>query len=1294
MGSEKADELAALEAIFGDDFKAKDDEVPRGKKKGGGLLNVVEVVVSPDTADGDVWVSVLATFRLGSKYPKKEAAKVSISRREAGVKGYYGPSEPRLHELRDLAARKAAELVGEVHVFEVVCAIRDKLAQWNVPPLALRDEMLQLERLKAEEEIQRREKEKRDQKRNRERLRIGAQQRTEENIRQQELEALGTEERNARKQSITAAIRREASNDWSFSSRQEADLVDDIKHMFQDFHERARPDGPSSEKSESSAAGEENLRSKNAVAFEGSLFVDPMDEESDQSSSTSPADYESSSSSSNEESRKDRPRSQSLSSLRAAAQGNSTGSASRFRADFQVVRKLGEGGFGSVVKARNNLDGRDYAIKRVTLYGEDLEDSFVVREVLTLSRLMHPNIVRYYQAWLEPPDHADGPTEFDSETTEQDSESRTKLSRADTDTYDSAGSQSNVMAYLYIQMEYCRSTLRDFIDILDDSNQDLWVVFRQIVEALVYLHSKGIVHRDLKPTNIFFSTAGDIKVGDFGLARTVTTHTAEPSERGGEPRSQGILIPASGELSGAVGTTHYRAPELEDLRQKAYSSKVDVYALGIIAWEMWHGPCSTQMERIKKLTDLRETGAPDAAFQRIYPKQSQLIKLLLEKDPAARPAALELLDGNLLPPRVEDEYTRSIMRQLSVPGSRLRGQALEVLFRDETSNQEDLLNVVAVQMAMLNSSSDTNRFNLAANNLPLSRGRPRRTDEWYERLRQLLMDRVRGVFAVHGAHPTVCPPLAPEANLLRGLELSSRGAASTAGELPRRSTSSGVYLSHLGNKMELVLDARTAFAQKLGSVENVRKRYEVGTVWDTENSFKPIESANSSKKRSSSRLASPLFGPGDGEVFPQGILFADFDIISRIKMWTAEAETLKAALDATAALPLPARTSVRLGHSVLTMEIVRLCCGRESKSKANNAQFETLIDGVMDVMSYLPYIGWNLARKALLEDVRLPESSVTKIKGFCSFKGDPAAILKQTIVHLSGSSDSDFRMRVGELSSYEKILRRRKEDGGEQGEESTDNFLTDYLPVSAAAAKAIDELAKTLIMLEAMHVATDEQIVVDPMLARPGQAGRGSLTDGPIRRRALEKELLYFDGVMFELFVRHSKDHRGSARSLECVGWGGRWNALLVRLSRLRNLVTGIPDAELPNAVGVTINLEKISQLIVRSNNAESEPIAVCDVFVFAPHGGPTSVEDKIGVVAALWEHGIRADFSYDDSMSKHKQQEAAMERGAKWLVSVRRNRSDDLPVMRVKGLLNQRVDVDVLLADLPKFFSSLKRND
>mmetsp|Transcript_24545 Transcript_24545/g.85322 ORF Transcript_24545/g.85322 Transcript_24545/m.85322 type:complete len:177 (+) Transcript_24545:1869-2399(+) len=74
-------------------------------------------------------------------------------------------------------------------------------------------------------------------------------------------------------------------------------------------------------------------------------------------------------------------------------------SQSRYHADFTEVAMLGRGGFGEVVKVRNNLDGRMYAVKQITCRG--VLDPRLLREVTTLSRLQDQHVVRYYQAWVE-----------------------------------------------------------------------------------------------------------------------------------------------------------------------------------------------------------------------------------------------------------------------------------------------------------------------------------------------------------------------------------------------------------------------------------------------------------------------------------------------------------------------------------------------------------------------------------------------------------------------------------------------------------------------------------------------------------------------------------------------------------------------------------------------------------------------------------------------------------------------------------------------------------------------------
>eukprot|EP01134_Creolimax_fragrantissima_P007534 CFRG7534T1 len=75
---------------------------------------------------------------------------------------------------------------------------------------------------------------------------------------------------------------------------------------------------------------------------------------------------------------------------------------SRYRTDFEEIQFIGKGGFADVVKVRNRLDGRIYAIKKIRLDGKDAHfNNRIIREVTLLSQLHHEYIVRYYQAWIE-----------------------------------------------------------------------------------------------------------------------------------------------------------------------------------------------------------------------------------------------------------------------------------------------------------------------------------------------------------------------------------------------------------------------------------------------------------------------------------------------------------------------------------------------------------------------------------------------------------------------------------------------------------------------------------------------------------------------------------------------------------------------------------------------------------------------------------------------------------------------------------------------------------------------------
>jgi translation initiation factor 2-alpha kinase 4 len=223
-------------------------------------------------------------------------------------------------------------------------------------------------------------------------------------------------------------------------------------------------------------------------------------------------------------------------------------------------------------------------------------------------------------------------------------------------------------------MEYCeRHTLRDLIrKDLHDNLDEIWRLFRQILDGLAHIHSHGIIHRDLKPDNIFIDVTNNPKIGDFGLATSGQYNT--PS------RHQSNSV-ADVDMTRSVGTTFYVAPELRSESIGNYNEKVDMYSLGIIFFEMCY-PLGTGMERAQTIGALREKECTLPEIFRTPEKalQCDVIESLVSHRPSERPLSGELLRSGKIPVHIEDETIQQALKGLSDPGSPYYNKMMAALF--------------------------------------------------------------------------------------------------------------------------------------------------------------------------------------------------------------------------------------------------------------------------------------------------------------------------------------------------------------------------------------------------------------------------------------------------------------------------------------------------------------------------------------------------------------------------------------------------------------------------------------
>lgn len=266
--------------------------------------------------------------------------------------------------------------------------------------------------------------------------------------------------------------------------------------------------------------------------------------------------------------------------------------AANFQTAYDIVEKIGQGGFGSVYKVRRRSDGAFFASKEIDYANfSATKQKLVTFETELLSTLRHSAIAGLVEL------------------------------------YDDVE-----RSVLYIIMElFDRGDLKGFIknlriQLLCVSEAQVWFFLEQILAALCYMHNdqtnplrpRKIIHRDIKPENIVITKDGRVKLIDFGICKELvdcaTTHTR-------------------------CGTSQYAAPEVF-IKRPSYDERIDIWALGCVAYEL---ASSKSLFQADKASNVTITEVPPIKLPGFSPLLSEFISSMVVIDPEIRPSAKQLL---------------------------------------------------------------------------------------------------------------------------------------------------------------------------------------------------------------------------------------------------------------------------------------------------------------------------------------------------------------------------------------------------------------------------------------------------------------------------------------------------------------------------------------------------------------------------------------------------------------------------------------------------------------------------